>query len=262
MTKLLGILNLSPDSFSDGGQFSAPDAAIAHAHRLVEHGAWGVDIGAVSSNPDGLSLPPAEELARLRAVIESLGGLRLSVDTFHPDVQRALAPDVDMLNDIRGFPDPSVWPVLADADCQLVVMHSIQDGRADRRFTDPKTIVDRVLRFFDERLAALTGAGVHEGRLIVDPGMGFFLGDQPEPSVEVLKAIPRLAAHTGRPVLISVSRKSFLGALLGGRAPLERHTATVVAELMAVNAGAAWIRTHDVRALHDGLTVQQALFAP
>lgn len=261
MAHLLGILNLSRDSFSDGGMYSAPDVALGHAEELVHDGAWGVDIGAVSSNPDGTGLPPAEELARIRSLLVDLdaAGVRTSVDTFSPVVQKALADDVDMLNDIRGFPDPDVWPVLADAACRLVVMHSVQQGRADRQHTDPSTIVDRILRFFDTRLGELQAAGIDEGRILVDPGMGFFLGDQPEPSVAVLRAIPRLAAHTGRPVLISVSRKSFLGALIGGRPPLERHDATVAAEVFAVQVGAAWIRTHDVRALSDALMVGAAL---
>jgi len=259
--RILGILNLSADSFSDGGRYGTDAKALAHAHALVDGGAWGIDVGAVSSNPDSAGLPPAEELARLRAVLGPIrsAGIPVSVDTFAPTVQAALASDVDLLNDIRGFPDPDIWPVLADATCDLVVMHAIQGGKADRRDSDPTTIVDRVLRFFDERLAALTAAGIGEQRLVVDPGMGFFLGNTPEASVAVLQAIPRLAAHTGRPVLISVSRKSFLGALLGGRPPTERHDATVAAERYAVEQGAGWIRTHDPRALSDALQVASAL---
>jgi dihydropteroate synthase type 2 len=259
--RTLGILNLSPDSFSDGGRYDTDAKALSHARTLMDGGAWGVDVGAVSSNPDSAGLPPDEELARLRTVVGPLtaAGIPVSVDTFAPSVQRALAPEVDLLNDIRGFPDPDVWPVLADARCDVVVMHAIQRGKADRRGSDPTTIVDRVLRFFDARLPQLTGAGIAEERLIVDPGMGFFLGNTPEASVAMLQAIPRLRAATGLPVLISVSRKSFLGALLGGRPPSQRHDATVAAERYAVQQGAAWIRTHDPRALHDALRIDAAL---
>jgi len=260
---ILGILNLSADSFSDGGLHDTEAKALAHARTLVDGGAWGVDIGAVSSNPDSAGLPPEEELTRVRALSRPLraAGIRVSVDTFAPTVQRALADEVDLLNDIRGFPDPGVWPALAESRCDLVVMHSIQDGRADRRDSDPDTIVDRVLRFFDARLSELVDAGIAEERLIVDPGMGFFLGNTPEASVAVLRAIPRLRAATGRPVLISVSRKSFLGAMLGGRPPSARHDATVAAERYAVEQGAAWIRTHDPRALQDALAIDARLRA-
>ncbi len=259
--RILGILNLSADSFSDGGRYGTDAKALAHARALVDGGAWGVDVGAVSSNPVSASLPPAQELTRLRDLLAPLraAGIPISVDTFAPEVQAAVASEVDLLNDIRGFPDPDVWPALADATCDLVVMHAIQGGRADHRDSDPTTIVERVLRFFDERLAALTAAGIAEDRLIVDPGMGFFLGNTPEASVAVLQAIPRLAAHTGRPMLVSVSRKSFLGALLGGRPPAERHDATVAAERYAVQQGADWIRTHDPRALSDALRIESAL---
>ncbi|MCA9569711.1 MAG: dihydropteroate synthase [Myxococcales bacterium] len=258
--RILGILNLSPDSFSDGGRFSAPDVAVAHGRSLVQDGAWAVDIGAVSSNPDSAGLSEEAELERVRAVLDGLGGVRISVDTFAPGVQRALAAEVDVLNDIRGFPDPSVWPVLADADCTLVVMHALQEGPADRRDSDPDTVVDRVMRFFDARLEALVGAGIAEDRVVLDPGMGFFLGSRPEASLAVLRAVPALRTRYGRPVLISVSRKSFLGALIGGRPPLERGPATLAAELFAVDAGATWIRTHDVRALTDALAVREALY--
>ncbi len=259
--RTLGILNLSPDSFSDGGRYDTVDRALAHAHALIDGGAWGIDLGAVSSNPDSTGLPADQELARLRAVTAPLRatGIRVSVDTFAPEVQQALAPEVDLLNDIKGFPDPATWPVLADAACDLIAMFSIQQGPADRRDSDPTTLVDQILRFFDHRLAELTCAGIAEERLIVDPGMGFFLGNTPEASLAVLRAIPRIGEHTGRPVLISVSRKSFLGALLGGRPPAERHDATVAAERYAVQQGAAWIRTHDPRALSDALRIDAAL---
>ncbi len=257
--RLLGILNLSPDSFSDGGRYADPDDAVAHGRRLLEGGAWGIDIGAVSSNPDGRGLPPEQELQRLETVIARLEPARISVDSFAPAVQRALAPRVAMLNDIRGFPDPSVWPVLAASSCKLVVMHALQDGRADRQRGDPATIVDRVERFFEQRLEQLTGAGIAEERLILDPGMGFFLGSDAASSIAVLRALPRLRARFGLPWLISVSRKSFLGTILGGRSPDDRGAATLAAELFAVEHGANWIRTHDPRALADALRVRAAL---
>lgn len=259
--KLLGILNLSEDSFSDGGLYSQTNDAIAQAVRLHEAGAWAVDVGAVSSNPESVGLSPAQEIARLEPVLEALQarGIRVSVDTFEPAVQRWAAERVGILNDIRGFPDPSVWPVLASAQCQLIVMHQLQDGRADRRESDAEEVLDRVFRFFEARLEGLVGAGIAKERLILDPGMGFFLGSTPEPSVRVLQALTELKRRFGCPVLAGISRKSFLGALLGGRAPSERGPATLAAELWAAAHGADWIRTHDVAALADGLRIQAAL---
>lgn len=257
MPRLLGILNLSADSFSDGGRFCEVDKAVEHARSMHAGGAWGIDIGAVSSNPDGEGLDAGDEIRRLEPVLAALRDARIpvSIDTFASKTQCWAGSRVEMLNDIRGFADPSIYDRLADQYCDLVVMHAVQDGRADRRSTDESTIVDRVLRFFDARLEALTAAGISEGRLIIDPGMGFFLGDRPEPSLAVLRAIPTLRAHTGRPVLISVSRKSFLGALIGGRPPQGRAAATLAAELYAAAQGADWIRTHDPVALADALKI-------
>lgn len=260
-TRILGILNLSPDSFSDGGRYDTPDAALAHGRALAATGAWGVDVGAVSSAPDAADLPAQAELERLEPVLGALRelGIPTSVDTFSPEVQRALAHRVDVVNDIRGFPDAATREVLADAACQLVVMHSVQDGRADRRPGEPARLLDRICAFFDRRLEELVRAGVAEDRLVVDPGMGFFLGAGAEASLEVLRNLPRVAFHTGRPILISVSRKSFLGDLLGGRTPLGRAAATLAAELDAVDRGATWIRTHEPGPLADALAVRRAL---
>jgi dihydropteroate synthase type 2 len=258
---LLGILNLSPDSFSDGGQVEGLEAARIRARELIDGGADVVDVGAVSSHPDAIGLTAEAEIERLGPVIEALDDdeIPVSVDSFSPEVQRWAAPQVAVLNDIRGFPDPSVWPVLADASCSLIVMHAVQGGPADRRSTDPAGLVDRILRFFDGRLAELQGAGIDLDRVVVDPGMGFFLGDQPEPSLVVLRALDRIRAHTGRPVLVGVSRKSFLGALIGGRPPAGRGAASLAAEIWAAAHGADWIRTHDPAALHDALSVWSAV---
>lgn len=261
MPRLFGILNLSLDSFSDGGAYATLDAAIGQAERLVAEGAWAVDVGAVSSNPDGDGLSPEDELDRLRPVLDALDerSIRVSVDTFAAEVQRALAHRVAVLNDIRGFPDIRSSPEVVEADCQLVVMHALQDGRADRRAARADQIVERIERFFDDRLDELVRAGVEEDRLVLDPGMGFFLGDGPAPSVAVFHALPRLMERFDLPWLLSVSRKSFLGALLGGRPPMERTHATLAAEILASDLGVDYIRTHDVLALSDALTVRRAL---
>jgi dihydropteroate synthase type 2 len=260
--RILGVVNLTVDSFSGDGLAGNPGRAFAHAGRLLAEGADAIDLGAAASNPDAQPVSPAGEIARLEPLVERLHarGRSVSVDSFAPEVQRwALERGVAMLNDIQGFPDPSRLPGLARSEARLVVMHAVQDrGKATRVTTDPATIVERVVAFLEERVRALVAAGVARERLILDPGMGFFLGANPEPSLAVLRAIPRLKQRLGLPLLISVSRKSFLGALTGREAG-ERGAATLAAELWAARAGADWIRTHEVGPLADGLRTLEAL---
>ncbi len=261
---LLGIVNTTPDSFSDGGRHLDPERALEHARRLVADGALGIDLGAASSHPDASPVPPAEEIARLAPVLERLvaDGVAVSVDSCSPEVQRfALAKGARWLNDICGFAEPALWPVLAESRARLIVMHSVQRGPATRATRDPATLLAEIDRFFAARIAALEAAGVARERLILDPGMGFFLGSGAEASLRVLRALPELRARFGLPVLVSVSRKSFLGALTGA-AVAERGPATLAAELFAARSGADYIRTHDVRALRDGLAVLRALATP
>ncbi len=256
------MVNLSEDSFSAGGRHPDADAAIAHALQLVRDGADAVDVGAAASNPGARAVEPADEIARLDPVVTALQreGVPVSVDSFAPAVQRwALTRHVEFLNDTRGFPDSALYHHFANSRSRLVVMHAIQDtGKADRSPGNASTILDHVVSFFDQRLAALTAAGVDRDRCILDPGMGLFLGTGAEPSIVVLRALGELRARYGVPVLVGVSRKSVV-AILSGRPVDERGAATLAAELYAVRRGADWIRTHDVRALRDGLAVQGAL---
>jgi dihydropteroate synthase type 2 len=259
---IVGVVNITEDSFSDGGRYLQPEAAIAHARRLRSDGADVVELGAASSHPDAAAVSADEERRRLTPVLEALAGdgFVVSVDTTRPETQRlALAHGAAYLNDVRGFPDPGIYEALATSDCRLVVMHSIE-GReiATRVSTDPATIGARIDAFFAERLATLQAAGIAHERLVVDPGLGFFLGTNPEPSVAVLGAIGRLRTRLGTPVLVSPSRKSFLRALTG-RGIADIGPATLAAELYAARAGVDYIRTHDVRALTDALTVERAL---
>lgn len=262
---IFGIVNITEDSFSDGGRYLDPTAAVAHARALVASGAEVLDLGAAASNVDAKAVSPAEEIRRLDPVISALAadGVPISVDSFTPEVQRfAIQRDVAFLNDILGFPDVSVYPELAAADCRLVVMHAAQArGRAQRVALSADQVWDRTARFFSERLAALEGGGIARGRLILDPGMGFFLSTRPEASLRVLVGIGQFKREFGLPVLVSVSRKSFLRALTGRSAASETGAATLAAELYAVSAGVDFIRTHDPAALRDGLKVISALHA-
>ncbi len=260
--QVVGIVNLTPDSFSDGGRFGETEEAVAHALRLVTDGAAVVDVGPAASNPDAAPVSSAEEIRRLEPVLDALlpRGVAVSVDSWQVETQRyALARGVAYLNDIRGFPDPAIYPDLAPAHCRLVVMHSVQRApTATRDPVDPRGLVERIGDFFAARLAALESTGVSLERVVLDPGMGYFLGGDPEASLVVLRALGELKARFRRPVWISVSRKSFLGAVTGrdvsGRAP-----ATLAAELWAAAQGADYVRTHDVRALCDALAVVRAL---
>jgi len=257
--KILGILNITEDSFSDGGKFLSPEAALAHAESLLADGADIIDIGAASSHPDAAPVAPELEIARLASVIPALhdSGASLSIDSFVPQVQAfALEQGVDYLNDIHGFAEPALYSALARAPrTKLIVMHAVQEGGiATRVDIAPEAIMDRILAFFEQRLTALTGAGIARDRLILDPGMGFFLGTNPQTSLTVLERLPELAGAFDLPVLVSVSRKSFLKALPGSR-----DEAGVAAELFAVTQGADFIRTHAPGPLREGLKVLEDL---
>jgi dihydropteroate synthase type 2 len=260
--KILGILNITEDSFSDGGRYLDPATAIAHGEALAKDGADIIDIGAASSHPDAKSVPPETEIARLAAVVPALKarGLSVSVDSHAPEVQRwALAEGVDYLNDIHGFPDAALYPALAASPAKLIVMHAVQtEGRATREDVPATEILPRITRFFDARIAALEAAGIAHDRLILDPGMGFFLGADPETSLTVLRRLPELAARYGLPLLVSVSRKSFLRRLTERQAE-GSGAASLAAELYAQAHGAAYIRTHAPGPLRDGLKILKTL---
>ena len=259
---IFGIVNITEDSFSDGGRYLAPDAAIAHARALASDGADVVDLGAASSNPDARPVAPEVEIGRLAPVVDALKreGVAISIDSFAPEVQRwAIAQNVEYLNDVRGFADADIYPALAEASAQLVVMHSVaQRGPAARVRVPAESLMDRVLTFFEDRIASLIAAGVERSRLVLDPGMGLFLGTDSDASFTVLRAIPELKRAFGLPVLISVSRKSFLRRLIG-RPPLEAGPASLAAEVFAVLRGADYIRTHEPAPLKDALAVWRAL---
>jgi dihydropteroate synthase type 2 len=262
---LFGIVNITEDSFSDGGRYLDPAAAIAHARALAAAGADVIDLGAAASNIAATPVEAAEEIRRLDPVMAALAADRtpISIDSFTPQVQRfAIARDADYLNDVQGFPDPLLYPELAAARCRLVVMHAVQGrGRARQIALSAEEVWDRIHDFFVRRIAALEGAGVARERIILDPGMGFFLSDRPEASLRALAGIGRLKRAFGLPVLVSVSRKSFLRAVTGRAAGEALGAASLAAELYAAARGADFIRTHDPGALRDGLAVMAALRA-
>jgi dihydropteroate synthase len=283
MTRIIGILNVTRDSFSDGGRFLEPTAALAHARQLVADGAKIIDVGAESTHPDAEDVPAEVEIERLTAVIEGLKAedVVASVDTYKPAVIRhVLALGADLINDVTALRDPEAVAAVRDSDARLIIMHSRAfTARADREAASPRaaqsssvapassrcnseTIVDEILAFFEARIAALAAAGIDRRRLILDPGMGFFLSPRPEPSLAVLRGLERLAS-LGLPLCVSTSRKSFIGSVLGGDSgPLpvdQRAAGTLVTEIWAAQHGADYIRTHDVRALRDALRMLEAI---
>lgn len=259
---LFGILNVTTDSFSDGNRWMEPAAALDHAAAMRAAGADAIDVGAASSHPAAQPVSAEEEILRLSRVLPGLcaAGTPVSVDSWQPAVQRyAIKAGASWINDIRGFPDACMHGELADSGVGLVVMHSVAGGsRAVRIATGGEAVWDGILRFFDERVAALVRAGVRKDRIVLDPGMGMFLGSGAEPSLFVLGRLGLLRERYGLPVLVSVSRKSFLGSLTGRQAD-RRGAASLAAELLAVEAGAGFVRTHDPGAVRDALLVREAL---
>jgi dihydropteroate synthase type 2 len=262
MTHILGILNITEDSFSDGAKYLEPAAAIAHGRELLADGAEILDLGAASSNPDSVGVPAETEIARLAPVVPELSGAALSIDTFSPQVQRwAMAQGVAYINDIQGYPDDALYPELAASSAKLILMHSVQErGAATRVDVPPGEIMERIARFFDRRLDALMRAGVARERIVLDPGMGFFLGINPQTSLTVLRRLPELRLRFGLPLLVSVSRKSFLRRLTG-RDVHGSGAVSLAAELFAIRQGADYIRTHAPGALRDALMLEKALQA-
>ncbi|QWF78577.1 dihydropteroate synthase [Amycolatopsis sp. CA-230715] len=260
--RLVGIVNVTADSFSDGGRFFAPADALAHARRLLAAGADVVELGPAASHPGAEPVTADEELRRLDPVLDQLvaDGVPVSVDSCQPRTHRfAAARGAMFLNDIQGFPDPDRYAELADTGCRLIVMHSVQrHGPATKVRTEARTVLAAMERFFERRLAALQAAGVDRERLIIDPGLGYFLGATPEPSLAVLAELGAIRARFGVPIMVSPSRKSFLRAITGRALP-DIGPASLAAELYAATHSVDFIRTHDVAALRDALTVLTAL---
>ena len=260
--KIVGIVNITADSFSDGGLYLNPDNALAHARQLSASGADIIELGAASSHPDASKVDASEEIARLAPVLDALAaeGVELSVDTTKPEVQIfAIEKGVGMLNDIRGFPNPELRHDLASANCRMIVMHSVdQDHFAQRRRTNPSAVFHSACVFFEARLKQLDLAGVSRERIILDPGMGYFLGSNPETSLAMLGRLAELRSLFECELFVSVSRKSFLRNLKT-MGDCDIGSRSLAAELWAASEGAAYIRTHDTRSLHQALVTQAAI---
>ena len=260
-TKIVGILNVTRDSFSDGGLYQETSAAIERARTLIADGADLIDIGAESSRPEGQTVSPQEEMDRLSPIIKVLKGekITLSVDTYKPEVmQQVLEMGVDMINDITALRDPASVAIIKEYGVPVVIMYSRGQGpHADRTSRDHHHLMDEILNFFDERIGTLTKSGIRLENTIVDPGMGFFLGGNPEPSLIVLKHLKELKRF-GTRLYLSTSRKSFIGSILH-REVSKRSAGTLATEVWAYLQGVDFIRTHEVQPLRDALRMLQAI---
>ncbi|MCM5569780.1 dihydropteroate synthase [Burkholderiaceae bacterium FT117] len=255
---LMAIVNLTPDSFSDGGRHLDPRAAIDAALAMVEQGADILDLGAESTRPGAATVSPGEEIRRLLPVIEALAGcgVPLSVDTRKPEVMReVLAAGADMINDIAGFATPGAVEAVAASRCGLCVMHMQGEPGTMQQAPAYADVVAEVQDWLRERVAALEAAGVAPARICVDPGIGF--GKTVEHNLRLLEALDEFAA-LGQPILVGVSRKSLVGALTG-RPVGERLAGSIAAALAAVARGAKIVRAHDVPETRDALRVWQAI---
>jgi dihydropteroate synthase len=255
---IMGIVNLTPDSFSGDGLASDTARAIAHARAQIEAGADLLDLGAESSRPGAIPTPLDEELRRLLPVLEALKdcGVPISVDTYKPEVMRAaIAHGAAMINDIYALRMPGALAAVADSDCAVCLMHMQGEPLTMQQHPDYADVVVEVRDFLGARVAAAIAGGVVRDRLVLDPGFGF--GKALAHNLALLRHLPALSPE-GLPLLAGMSRKSMLGAITG-RAVEDRQSASLAAALLAAQRGAGILRVHDVAATRDVLAVWQAL---
>jgi dihydropteroate synthase len=255
---IMGVVNITPDSFSDGGSFATASTALAHARRLVDEGADLIDIGGESTRPGAGGVALEEERRRVLPVLEQLadGTVPVSIDTQKPELMReAIATGASMINDVYALQAPGALAAVAQSDVAVCLMH-MQGTPADMQ-TDPHydDVVAEVLEFFGDRMRAAHAAGIAPDRIVLDPGFGF--GKTLEHNLELLRRLDRFNT-TGAAVLAGLSRKGMLGRLTG-REVDERVYASIAAALIAVENGARIVRVHDVAATRDALAVWTAV---
>jgi dihydropteroate synthase len=256
--RIMGIINVTPDSFSDGGAFLDPGRAEAQALRLVEEGADILDVGGESTRPGAQPIPVGEELARVLPVLDRLARLPVpvSVDTTKPGVMRiAVAHGAAMINDVRALAAPGALEAVAGSDVGVCLMHMRGDPGTMQSQAEYDDVVAEVRAFLAARAAACEEAGIARDRIVVDPGFGF--AKRSRHNVALLARLGEIAA-AGLPVLVGLSRKSSLGELTQ-RPVGERLAASVAAALLAVERGASIVRVHDVAATRDALAVLEAV---
>jgi dihydropteroate synthase len=256
--RLMGVVNVTPDSFSDGGLFLDPEAAIAHGRELVEQGAAILDVGGESTRPGAEPVSEAEELARVLPVIEALAGdgATVSVDTSKSGVAAAaLATGAAIVNDVTAMGDPEMAALCAERDATVILMHMRGDPRTMQDAPSYDDVVVEVAAFLRARMELAVAAGIAAERIWLDPGIGF--GKTAEHNLELLRRLPVLA-ELGQPLVIGTSRKSFLGKFDGSPAG-ERLGGTIATAVLAAASGADVLRVHDVAEVGQALAVAGAV---
>lgn len=253
---VMGIVNITPDSFSDGGRFFSPGAAVDRAHQLLGEGADILDVGGESTRPGAAPVDIREELDRVLPVIEALRGVPVSIDTWKPEVMRAaLAAGACLVNDVNALLAEGALETVAQTDAGICLMHKQGTPQTMQQQPHYEDVIAEVSSFLSGRIAAAEAAGIARERIAVDPGFGF--GKTLAHNFELLRGLDRLR-ELGVPVLAGLSRKSMLGAITGQEVG-DRVSASVAAAMIAVQRGASIVRVHDVRATADALKVWNAV---
>jgi dihydropteroate synthase len=257
---IMGVLNVTPDSFSDGGEYFDPSRAVQHGLEMIADGANILDVGGESTRPGAQPVNEAEELRRVVPVIAALrkeASVLISVDTMKPAVARAaLDAGADIINDVTGFRDAAMVDVAASSDAGLVVMHMQGEPRTMQAQPVYADVVGEVIAFFEERLRALGEAGIAPERVALDPGFGF--GKTLEHNLALLHALPELHVRQ-RPLVVGVSRKSMIAKLLGDHAMEKRRWPTVALTAWMRDAGAEVVRVHDVKPNVEAMRMIEAI---
>jgi dihydropteroate synthase len=263
--KLMGVVNVTPDSFSDGGRYLDPDEAVRHGIELAQQGAEILDVGGESTRPGAAPVGAEEELRRVLPVIEGLAdahtGAQTSIDTSKAIVAaRAVEAGATLVNDVTALRgDPEMVEVAASAGVEVCLMHMLGDPRTMQRDPRYDDVVTDIKSFLEERMRFAVERGIDESRITLDPGIGF--GKTPQHNLDLIRRLGEIVA-LGRPVVVGASRKSFLGKITGRVNPAERVAATVAINVMAYERGARVFRVHDVAPSYDALAVAAATVSP
>ncbi|HEV7928679.1 MAG TPA: dihydropteroate synthase [Nitrosospira sp.] len=252
---VMGIVNVTPDSFSDGGLFNSLEHALQHAAQLIEHGADWLDVGGESTRPGSMPVDVEEEIRRVIPVVEALVGMNqpVSVDTSKPEVmQAAISAGATMINDVNALRAPGALEVVAAGGVAACLMHMQGEPRSMQSNPQYRDVVIEVRDFLSQRLNAALEVGIPHERLIIDPGFGF--GKTQTQNIQMLRHLDRFC-DLGVPVMVGLSRKSMLGKITGTEEVNDRLHASVAAALLAVSKGAGIVRVHDVKATRDALAV-------
>ncbi len=260
--RIMGIVNVTPDSFSDGGEFLDPDRAIAHGRELAREGADVLDVGGESTRPGAEAVGAEEELRRVAPVVEALvgDGLSVSIDTSKVAVaEAALDAGAAMVNDVTALrSEPDLAGLCTQRGCEVVLMHMLGDPRTMQENPTYEDVVDDVKAFLAERIEFAISEGVDEERIWIDPGIGF--GKNVEHNLELHRRLGELA-ELGRPIAFGSSRKSFIGKLTGAEVD-QRLGGTIASNVIAYANGARMLRVHDVEPMRQALTVAEAILDP